>query len=228
MPIKGCLERVAQDLLSPEKRLNPKLFDDNDVMLEDVRKSLLEFAQMYIDAVYGKFENTVIKEISLVGSQASYFYHDKSDIDLVIDILGEDNKYLTSDYKRYFHKYLANIVSDQPLDNIFTRDITFILEAVLFISAAYLVICVLETKYKIRKIRDSYNALKNNYTSILTPDDLNMAFGNDKIMKEMSAEVNKGIRRYACLWGVFILISLIAIELISVDPVIWSLFQRLF
>ena len=51
MPIKGCLERVAQDLLSPEKRLNPKLFDDNDVMLEDVRKSLLEFAQMYIDAV---------------------------------------------------------------------------------------------------------------------------------------------------------------------------------
>ena len=127
-----------------------------------------------------------------------------------------------------FTVVLANIVSDQPLDNIFTRDITFILEAVLFISAAYLVICVLETKYKIRKIRDSYNALKNNYTSILTPDDLNMAFGNDKIMKEMSAEVNKGIRRYACLWGVFILISLIAIELISVDPVIWSLFQRLF
>lgn len=127
-----------------------------------------------------------------------------------------------------FTVVLANIVSDQPLDNIFTRDITFILEAVLFISAAYLVICVLETKYKIRKIRDSYNALKNNYTSILTPDDLNMAFGNDKIMKEMSAEVNKGIRRYACLWGVFILISLIAIEMISVDPVIWSLFQRLF
>lgn len=118
MPIKGCLERVAQDLLSPEKRLNPKLFDDNDVMLEDVRKSLLEFAQMYIDAVYGKFENTVIKEISLVGSQASYFYHDKSDIDLVIDILGEDNKYLTSDYKRYFHKYLANIVSEWlPFDS---------------------------------------------------------------------------------------------------------------
>ena len=55
-----------------------------------------------------------------------------------------------------------------------------------------------------------------------------MAFGNDKIMKEMSAEVNKGIRRYACLRGVFILISLIAIEMISVDPVIWSLFQRLF
>lgn len=127
-----------------------------------------------------------------------------------------------------FTVVLANIVSDQPLDNIFTRDITFILEAVLFISAAYLVICVLETKYKIRKIRDSYNALKNNYTSILTPDDLNMAFGNDKIMEEMSAEVNKGIRRYACLWGVFILISLIAIEMISVDPVIWSLFQRLF
>lgn len=102
------------------------------------------------------------------------------------------------------------------------------LEAVLFGSIIYLVICVLETKYKIRKIHDSYDALKQNYSSILTPDDINMVFDNDKIMTEMSSEVDRGICRYACLWGAFILVSLIAVEMISEEPIIRPLLQQLF
>ena len=111
MAIKGCVERIAQSLLSPKERLNPLLFDENDVMHEEVRRSLLEFAQIYIDNIYGKFEDTVIKDISLAGSQASYFYHDNSDIDLVIDIQDKNNGYLNEDYCRYFHKYIGNIAS---------------------------------------------------------------------------------------------------------------------
>lgn len=126
-----------------------------------------------------------------------------------------------------FTVILANIVSDQPLNNIFTRDIVFILEAVLFGSVIYLIICILETRYKIRKIHDSYNALKHNYASVLTPDDLNRVFDNDKIMTEMTSEVDKGIRRYAYLWGVFILVSLIAVEMISEEPIILPLLQQL-
>lgn len=126
-----------------------------------------------------------------------------------------------------FTVILANIVSDQPLNNIFTRDIVFILEAVLFGSVIYLVICILETRYKIRKIHDSYNALKRNYASVLTPDDLNRVFDNDKIMTKMTSEVDKGIRRYAYLWGVFILVSLIALEMISEEPIILPLLQQL-
>ncbi len=118
MAIKGCVERIAQSLLSPKERLNPLLFDENDVMHEEVRKSLLEFAQTYIDNIYGKFENTVIKDISLAGSQASYFYHDNSDIDLVIDIQGENNGYLNEDYRRYFHKYIGNIASEWLPDDL--------------------------------------------------------------------------------------------------------------
>ena len=40
MAIKGCVERIAQSLLSPKERLNPLLFDENDVMHEEVRRSL--------------------------------------------------------------------------------------------------------------------------------------------------------------------------------------------
>lgn len=118
MAIKGCVERIAQSLLSPKERLNPLLFDENDVMHEEVRRSLLEFAQIYIDNIYGKFEDTVIKDISLAGSQASYFYHDNSDIDLVIDIQDKNNGYLNEDYCRYFHKYIGNIASEWLPDDL--------------------------------------------------------------------------------------------------------------
>ena len=148
--------------------------------------------------------------------------------DYAISILDKFKNNLFAILGFLFTVILANIVSDQPLNNIFTRDIVFILEAVLFGSIIYLVICVLETKYKIRKIHDSYDALKQNYSSILTPDDINMVFDNDKIMTEMSSEVDRGICRYACLWGAFILVSLIAVEMISEEPIIRPLLQQLF
>ena len=46
-------------------------------------------------------------------------------------------------------------------------------------------------------------------------------------MTEMTSEVDKGIRRYAYLWGVFILVSLIAVEMISEEPIILPLLQQL-
>lgn len=78
-----------------------------------------------------------------------------------------------------FTVILANIVSDKPLDNIFTRDITLILEAVLLGSVIYLIVCIFETRYKVKKVQDSYDELKNNYASLLTPDDLAQAFDKD-------------------------------------------------
>ncbi|MGI5885490.1 MAG: hypothetical protein ACOX83_11110, partial [Candidatus Spyradocola sp.] len=73
-----------------------------------------------------------------------------------------------------------------------------------------------------------YDALKQNYSSILTPDDINMAFDNDKIMTKMSSEVDRGIRRYTCLWGAFIVVSLIAVEMIGEEPIIRPFLQQLF
>ena len=36
-----------------------------------------------------------------------------------------------------------------------------------------------------------------------------------KTLTEMSNEVTKGMCRYACLWGIFILVSFLAIEIVS-------------
>lgn len=148
--------------------------------------------------------------------------------DYAISMLEKFRTNLFAIFGFLFTVILANIVSDKPIDNIFTRDITFIIEVVLFGSIVYLVICIFEIRYKVKKIRDSYNALKNNYSSVLTEDDLERAFKNDQLMTEMEKEINKGIRRYSCLWGLFIIFSLIAIETISTEPFISPILQQLF
>lgn len=148
--------------------------------------------------------------------------------DYAISMLEKFKTNLLAIFGFLFTVILANIVSDNPLDNIFTHDITFILEAVLFGSVIYLVICVFETRYKMRKVYDSYTALKKNYSSVLTPEDLNLAFDEDRLMTEMRNEVNRGMRRYACLWGIFILASFLAIEIVSSEPFVWPLMQELF
>ena len=133
-------------------------------------------------------------------------------------------KYET-DIKNFSDVY---VVSDQPLDNIFTRDITLILEAVLLGSVVYLIICISEAKYKVKKVQDSYDALKTNYSSLLTSEDIAQAFGNDKLITKMVNEVNRGIIRYSLLWGLFILFFLVAIEIISTEPFVTPLLQHLF
>lgn len=120
MAIKGCVERIAQSQLSRKAKLNSFFFDENEVMHENIRKRLLAYAQIYIDNIYEKFENTVIKDICLVGSQASYFYHDQSDIDLVINIQSEDNNYLQPDNFKSLHKYIGAYENDfLPYDKVF-------------------------------------------------------------------------------------------------------------
>lgn len=148
--------------------------------------------------------------------------------DYAISMLEKFKTNLLAIFGFIFTVVLANIVSDNPLDNILTHDITFILEAVLFGSVIYLVICIFETRYKMRKVYDSYIALKKNYSSVLTPEDLNLAFDEDRLMTEMRNEVSRGMRRYACLWGIFILTAFLAIEIVSSEPFVWPLMQKLF
>lgn len=58
-----------------------------------------------------------------------------------------------------FTVILANIVSDQPLDNLFTKEITIIIECVLAGSFVYLIICYYQSRYEIKKYMTVTNSL---------------------------------------------------------------------
>ncbi len=126
-----------------------------------------------------------------------------------------------------FTVVLANIVSEQPLQNIFTRDITAIIELVLFGSVAYLVISIMETSYKLKMTKGSYYSLKENYKSILSEIDLKEVFKDDMLIIDASKSVKSGTIIYGTIWIVFIIISLIVVEYLSSSPVIWPIIKAL-
>lgn len=122
-----------------------------------------------------------------------------------------------------FTVILANIVSDQPLDNLFIKEITILLECVLVGSFVYLIICYCQSRYEIKKVYDSYEQLKLNYREILTDDDLLEVFGNDEMLNKMKKTINRSEKIYLGIWIVFLIAAFIVVEIVSVSPTYQSI-----
>jgi len=117
-----------------------------------------------------------------------------------------------------FSVILANVVSDQPLDNIFTKEITTLVECVIVGSFVYLVICYLQSRYEIQKVYDSYNQLKQNYKEILTEEDLHEIFGDDEMLFKVKKTISKSEKIYMGMWILFLISVLIVVECLSSSP----------
>lgn len=126
-----------------------------------------------------------------------------------------------------FTVILANIVSDQPLNNLFIREITILVECVLLGSFVYLIVCYCQSRYEIKKVYDSYEELKLNYKNILTDNDLSEVFGNDEILNKMKKSINKSEKIYLGIWIIFLIGSFFIIESISVSPTYESVLKML-
>lgn len=135
-------------------------------------------------------------------------------------LLGDLKKNLIAIFGFLFTVILANIVSDQPLQNIFTREITVILEVVIAGSVIYLIICHIESQYKLCKIKRTYYLLKDNYKGLLSDVDLQESFNGDKIITDTVRSVERGIWIYTIIWFVFLIVLLLILEHISSSPVI--------
>lgn len=135
-------------------------------------------------------------------------------------LLGDLKKNLIAIFGFLFTVILANIVSDQPLQNIFTREITVILEVVIAGSIIYLLICHIESQYKLCKIKRTYYLLKDNYKDLLSDVDLQESFNEDKMITDTVRSVKRGIWIYTIIWFVLLVGLLFILENTSSSPVI--------
>ena len=80
---------------------------------------------------------------------------------------------------------IANIVSDSPLDNIFSKDILWLLLLALLGSLIY---CYLSNKKFNKDIADFnkvFERLKNNYKDILTEEDIGSLFSESEFEQQV-------------------------------------------
>ena len=167
--------------------------------------------------------------------------------EFITDIVSRTGEYATEMLDKFktnllailgflFSVILANIVSDQPLDNIFTKDITILSEIVLIASFGYLFISYQQSKYELQKVfkwcsgssDGSYDKLKDSYREILTEDDIRECFQNDDIKTEMKRTIDRSVRIYLIIWGGILLSLLILVEYMSSEPFIWPILKSLF
>lgn len=114
-----------------------------------------------------------------------------------------------------FTVILANIVSDAPLDNIFTRDITVIFEVIIFFSVIFMFFSVYETNYKIKQMQEGFCKLKNNYEDIFDEEELKEIIDEEDFNKNVIIKIKKQRNWSIFIWILLLIILLIAVEKIS-------------
>ena len=106
--------------------------------------------------------------------------------------------------------FLVNIVSQQPLDNIFTKDITKIMEIIIICSVAYAFISIAYSNKKYKQQIKAYSTIKNNYINVLSEIEIFEIFDENKQFAETKKEYNNQLWLFSGIWiGCIILVFII-------------------
>ena len=115
---------------------------------------------------------------------------------------------------------LVNIVSEHPLENFLTREITMLLELILFGSLVYFVISLIQSYAAFKRIQKSYSSLKKNYEGVFSPDEIDDIFNNDNLYLDSEKLVKRNMKIFSAIWVIFIIIAFLTIEFTSPNPII--------
>lgn len=103
--------------------------------------------------------------------------------------------------------FLTNLLSDTPLNNIFTKDIVKIIYLVLAGSIAYLIVTVMEVNANIMRLEKSYYKLKENYNDLLDDQDRELIFKKDEILLSSKEEAEKTKNKIISIWVALLIIA---------------------
>lgn len=132
--LEGLNIKVLDKLIEAIEKhdtLNTKLFTKEAILRETVRKKMLEIVNAFLDDLKEQKIDIKVKDILLIGSNASYNYTKDSDIDLHILADTKATKYsqeiaeaLYSAYRSLFNKTLDIQIYDIPLEIFVETDDT--------------------------------------------------------------------------------------------------------
>ena len=152
------LKETVHRLLTPQETLAPWIFDENQKMLSDVRRKLLDMAQKMIDETIAPIKGLEVTDICLHGSLSDYFYHDKSDIDLFIEVKNKSCQSIAKDQK-HFDMFLSSQTATYRKHPFFSQnrliDIKMGVNEIQFVG----VYSILNDKWRIKPNKDIIKGL---------------------------------------------------------------------
>lgn len=183
-----------------------------------------------------------IDELAFASMQSNYNLYLKNNVnqylelknkvaDYICDVVAKTGEYATTILDRFKQNLvaligflittiIANIVSSNPLDSIFTKDITVLVYAILVGSVFFLVISILETNYKVKTIKKTYLQLKENYSDILSQDDIAEVYKNDELFNGTKKEIKTKTVLFSVIWISMLIGIFFVVEYLTTTPIL--------
>ncbi|WP_113671917.1 hypothetical protein [Vallitalea guaymasensis] len=123
---------------------------------------------------------------------------------------------LTSLFTFFITVIIINILSGTKTNTtLFTKEVFCIIMLFITISIIYLIFLRYEKRLFIKRLKNSYLRIKNQYTELLNKDDINNIFNNSKILPEDIKHVNMTVRMYTICWLIILLIIAIIVCILT-------------
>lgn len=102
-------------------------------------------------------------------------------------------------------------IDKEKYGKIFTHDVKIVSGVLIAISFAHLIFTILEYNKKCDRFKDEYEYLKECYSDVLDPKDIQRIFKNDEVYRKDSKHLQDELARYSLLWMLVLCFLLIAV-----------------
>jgi len=169
------------------------------------------------------FNNILSNYLIMQKENVSKYFDLKKDLSKsIIEISDEFSKIVSSSFSAFLKNVIAfftfvftvvivNSASSNSIDNIFTKDITFITVILIHVSYIMLVITYVQNYFEIRRINEVYKKLEINYMDVFkeeTEDLLSIIN-----FKDIERETKKNSISLLIIWAIIVTLLLIVIWL---------------
>ena len=187
----------------------------DDVMFEAIKTNYRLYLRNNVTQ-YLDMKRDISKFIQDIVSQVS---------DYALSILLKFKNNLIAMAGFLFTVVLAQLGSQQSFKDVFNKDAIWLFEFFLFGSVGYLIVCLIESLYQMRKIKEGYKELKNNYKDVLSAFEIEETFQKDKLFKNTKKTAYLGIIIGSVIWGVLLASGIFIIEFLTANRglVFWLL-----
>jgi len=206
------------------------LISHNVISLHCKFVALLEFDSAVFEAIKTNYNlylrNNVQQYLDMKRDIAKFIQNVVARVgDYAVAILEKFKGNLIAIFGFLFTVVLTKIGGTQKWDEIFSRHTIYLIEIFVFGSLVYMFICLSEIGYKLKKARQGYIQLKENYKDVLTEVEIKEAFNDDKLLHDTERSAKHGMIGWSIAWGLLLVATIVIIEVFTTSKglIVWML-----